>query len=97
MQLRPGELTGKRGLLAGYKLGVAPLLIMAIYAGIIGLRGARDPGDAVRSGDAADAGRLRRGDPVRPRREAGLADGRGVGTVAAFVTLPAWERAFAIV
>ena len=99
MQVRPGELTGKRGLLAmglGYKLVDAPLLIMAIYAGIIGLRGAATQ---VTLFEAAMPPML--GGSI-VAIQYGL-DAKlislmvGVGTVAAFVTLPAWERAFAIV
>jgi malate permease and related proteins len=42
LQLHPGEVAGRRNRLAmglGYKLIVAPLLILVLYAGLISLRG----------------------------------------------------------
>jgi predicted permease len=96
LQLRPGELAGKRELLAmglGYKLIVAPFLILVLYAGLIGLRG---PTTEVTLFEAAMPPQI--GGSI-VAIQYGL-DARlislmvGVGTVAAFLTLPLWWRAF---
>jgi predicted permease len=99
LQLRFGELAGKRQLVAlglSYKLVVAPLILLALYGGVIGLRGhatqvtlfeaAMPPtlgGSIVAIQYGLDAKLI---SPMV-----------GIGTVAAFLTLPAWERAFAII
>lgn len=97
MQLRLGELSGNLGLLAmglGYKLVLAPLMILALYAGMIGLRG---PTTEVTMFEAAMPPML--GGSIvaiqyglNPKLISLMV---GVGTAAAFLTLPAWTRAFA--
>jgi malate permease and related proteins len=96
LQLHPGELAGKRELLAmglGFKLIVAPLLILVLYAGLIGLRGRTTEVTLFEAAMPPQIG----GSIVAIQY--GL-DARlislmvGIGTVAAFLTLPAWWRAF---
>jgi malate permease and related proteins len=98
LQLRLGELSGNRGLLAmglGYKLVLAPLLILALYAGLIGLRGQTTEVTLFEAAMPPQLG----GSIVAIQY--GL-DAKlislmvGVGTVAAFLTLPMWSRAFAL-
>jgi malate permease and related proteins len=98
LQLRLGELSGNRSLLAmglGYKLVLAPLLILALYAGLIGLRGQTTEVTLFEAAMPPQLG----GSIVAIQY--GL-DAKlislmvGVGTVAAFLTLPAWSRAFAM-
>jgi malate permease and related proteins len=98
LQLRLGELSGNLGLLAmglGYKLLLAPLMILALYAGMIGLRG---PTTEVTMFEAAMP-------PMLGGSIVAIQYGLnaklislmvGVGTVAAFLTLPAWSWAFAL-
>ena len=97
-QLRLGELSGKRGLLAmglGYKLVLAPLLILALYAGLIGLRGQTTEVTLFEAAMPPQLG----GSIVAIQY--GL-DAKlislmvGIRTVAAFLTLPVWSRAFAL-
>jgi predicted permease len=97
LQLRLGELSGNLRLLAmglGYKLVLAPLIILALYAEMIGLRG---PTTEVTMLEAAMPPML--GGSIvaiqyglNPKLISLMV---GVGTVAAFLTLPAWTRAFA--
>ena len=98
LQLRLGELSGKRGLLAmglGYKLVLAPLLILALYAGLIGLRGQTTKVTLFEAAMPPQLG----GSIVAIQY--GL-DAKlislmvGIRTVAAFLTLPVWSRAFAL-
>lgn len=98
LQLRLGELSGKRALLAmglGYKLVLAPLLILALYAGLIGLRGQTTEVTLFEAAMPPQLG----GSIVAIQY--GL-DAKlislmvGIGTVAAFLTLPVWSRAFAL-
>ena len=98
LQLRLGELSGNLGLLAmglGYKLLLAPLMILALYAGMIGLRGQTTE---VTMFEAAMP-------PMLGGSIVAIQYGLnaklislmvGVGTVAAFLTLPAWSWAFAL-
>jgi malate permease and related proteins len=90
LQLHPGELAGRRNLLAmglGYKLIVAPLLILVLYAGLIGLRGRTTEVTLFEAAMPPQIG----GSIVAIQY--GL-DARlislmvGIGTVAAFLTLP---------
>ena len=90
------ELAGRRELLAtglGDKLVVAPLLILVLYAGLIDLRGrtaeitwfeAAMPPQIGRSIVAIQYG-------LDARMISLMV---GIGTVAAFLTLPAWWRVF---
>jgi malate permease and related proteins len=98
LQLRLGELSGKSGLLAmrlGYKLVLAPLLILALYAGLIGLRGRTTEVTLFEAAMPPQLG----GSIVAIQY--GL-DAKlislmvGIGTVAAFLTLPAWSWAFGL-
>ncbi len=97
LQLRLGEIAGKRGLLAmglGYKLVLAPLLILLLYAGLIGLRGRTTEVTLFEAAMPPQLG----GSIVAIQY--GL-DAKlitlmvGVGTIVAFLTLPMWARAFA--
>jgi hypothetical protein len=77
----------------GYKLIVAPLLILVLYAGLIGLRGRTTEVTLFEAAMPPQIG----GSIVAIQY--GL-DARlislmvGIGTVAAFLTLPVWWRAF---
>jgi len=99
LQLRLAEFGGRRGLIAiglGYKLVLAPLVIMVVYAGLIGLRG-----------HAAQVTLFEAAMPpmlggsivaIQYGLDAKLISLMvGLGTVAAFVTMPAWASAFAFV
>ncbi len=79
----------------GYKLLLAPLMILALYAGMIGLRGQTTE---VTMFEAAMP-------PMLGGSIVAIQYGLnaklislmvGVGTVAAFLTLPAWSWAFAL-
>lgn len=98
LQLRLAEVAGKRQLLAlglGYKLALGPLLILALYAGLIGLRGQTTQVTVFEAAMPPMIG----GSIVA--MQYGL-DARlitlmvGIGTIAAFLTLPMWARAFAL-
>jgi malate permease and related proteins len=98
LQLRLGELAGHRSLLAmglGYKLVLAPLLMLVLYVGLIGLRGRTTEVTLFEAAMPPQVG----GSIVAIQY--GL-DAKlislmvGVGTVAAFLTLPAWSWAFAL-
>ena len=98
LQLRLGELSGNRGLLAmglGCKLVLAPLLILALYAGLIGLRGQTTEVTLFESAMPPQLGgsivAIKYGFDAKM-----ISLMVGVGTVAAFLTLPAWSRAFAL-
>jgi predicted permease len=77
----------------GYKLVVAPLLILVLSAGLIGLRGRTTEVTLFEAAMPPQIGRS------IVAIQYGL-DARlislmvGIGTVAAFLTLPAWWRAF---
>ena len=98
MQLRLGELSGNLGLLAmglGYKLVLAPLMILALLRRDD--RTARPPRPEVTMFEAAMPPML--GGSIvaiqyglNPKLISLMV---GVGTAAAFLTLPAWTRAFA--
>jgi malate permease and related proteins len=97
LRLHPRELAGRRELLAmglGYKLIVAPLLILVLYAGLIGLRGRTT--EVTLLFEAAMPPQI--GGSI-VAIQYGL-DARlislmvGIGAVAAFLTLPVWWRAF---
>jgi predicted permease len=99
LQLRLGDLAGNRRFLAmglGYKLVVAPLLIMIIYAGAIGLRGTATE---VTMFEAAMAPQI--GGAI-VATQYGL-DAQlislmvGIGTVISFLTLPLWWRIFSLI
>jgi predicted permease len=96
LQLRLSEFSDNRSLLAmglGYKLVLGPLLIMAVYAGLIGLHGRTTEVTLFEAAMPPQLG----GSIVAIQY--GL-DARlislmvGVGTIAAFLTLPVWWRAF---
>lgn len=98
LQLRLGELAGQRRLLAlglGYKLVLGPLLILTLYAGLIGMRGETAEVTVFEAAMPPMIG----GSIVAIQY--GL-DAKlitlmvGIGTVAAFLTLPMWARAFAL-
>ncbi len=98
LQLRLGELAGQRRLIAlglGYKLVLGPLIILALYAGLIGLRGLTTEVTVFEAAMPPMIG----GSIVAIQY--GL-DAKlitlmvGIGTVAAFLTLPMWARAIAL-
>lgn len=98
LQLRLGELAGRGGLLAlglGYKLVLAPLLVLGLYVGLIGMRGETTEVTVFEAGMPPMIG----GSIVAIQY--GL-DAKlitlmvGVGTIVAFLTLPMWARAFAM-
>lgn len=91
LQLRLADLTGNRTSLAmglGYKLVLAPLMIMGIYMGVIGLSGATTQVTVFEAGMAPQIGgsivAIQYG--LDPRLISLMV---GVGTVLSFVTLPA--------
>jgi predicted permease len=99
LQLRLGELAGRRASLAmglGYKLVLAPLLILLIYAGVMGLRGTTTQVTLFESAMAPQIG------GAIVATQYGL-DAQlislmvGIGTVVSFLTLPLWWRLFSLV
>jgi malate permease and related proteins len=99
LQLRLGELSGRQVPLAmglGFKLVAAPLLVMLIYAGAMGLRGMTTQVTLFESAMAPQIG----GSIVAIQY--GL-DAKlislmvGVGTVVSFLTLPFWWWVFSLV
>ena len=90
------ELAGRRELLAtglGDKLVVAPLLILVLSAGLIGLRGRTTEVTLFEAAMPPQIGcsivAIQYGLDARL-----ISLMVGIGTVAAFLTLPAWWRAF---
>jgi predicted permease len=99
LQLWLSELAGKRASLAmglGYKLVLAPLLILLIYAGVIGLRGTTT---RVTLFEAAMAPQI--GGAI-VATQYGL-DAQlislmvGIGTILSFLTFPLWWRILALI
>ena len=98
LQLRLGEIAGRTSLLAlglGYKLVVGPLIVLLLYAGLIGLRGETTEVTVFEAAMPPMIG----GSIVAIQY--GL-DAKlitlmvGIGTVAAFLTLPLWAHAVAM-
>jgi predicted permease len=96
LQLRLGTLRGYRGPLAmglGYKLVLAPLLIMLVYAGVIGLHGTTtqitmfEAAMAPQIGASIVAIQYGLNAPL-------ISLMVGVGTVLSFLTLPIWWNVF---
>ncbi len=98
LQLRLSALSGNRGLLAmglGYKLVLAPLLILMLYAGVFGLRDQTtqvtlfESAMAPQIGGAIVAAQYGLNAPL-------ISLMVGVGTVLSFLTLPLWWNMFAM-
>jgi malate permease and related proteins len=98
LQLRLGALSGNRRLLAmglGYKLVLAPLLILMLYAGVFGLRDQTtqvtlfESAMAPQIGGAIVAAQYGLNAPL-------ISLMVGVGTVLSFLTLPLWWNMFAM-
>ena len=96
MQFRVGALAGNRAPLAlglAYKLVLGPVLVLALYAGALGLRGRVmevtlfEAGMAPMVGASIVAIQYGLNPPL-------VSLTVGVGTVLSFVTLPAWWRVF---
>ena len=99
LQLRLGELAGKRASLAlglSYKLVFAPLLILLIYAGVMGLRGTTAQVTLFEAAMAPQIG------GAIVATQYGL-DAQlislmvGIGTILSFLTLPLWWRVFSLI
>jgi predicted permease len=98
LQLRLGEIAGRTSLLAlglGYKLVAGPLIILALYAGLIGLRGETTELTVFEAAMPPMIG------GAIVAMQYGL-DAKlitlmvGIGTVAGFLTLPFWAHAVAM-
>ena len=97
LQLRLGAMAGRRSALAmglSYKLALAPLLMLLVYAGAFGLRGEAtrvtlfEAGMAPMVGGAIVATQYGLDGPL-------ISLMVGVGTLLSFLTLPLWWGAFA--
>lgn len=96
LQLRLGELSGNRGPLAmglGFKLVLAPVLMLLVYVGAIGLRG---PTTQITLFEAAMAPQIGGSIvAIQYGLNAPLISLMvGIGTVLSFVTLPVWYHIF---
>jgi predicted permease len=98
LQLRLGELRGNRGPLAmglGYKLVLAPLLIMLAYVGVVDIKSPVMQITLLESGMAPQIGASIVA--IQYGLNAQLISLMvGVGTVLSFITLPLWWRAFSL-
>ncbi len=97
LQLRLGALPGNRGPLLmglGYKLVLAPALMLLLYVGVIGLRGTTTQITLFESAMAPQVGgsivAIQYG--LNPQLISLMV---GVGTLLSFVTLPLWQQVFA--